>query len=163
MTRIALVVLLAACGAPMPVPDAAVTDARAVVRTLTITSDVFADPGPGARLSDGTVVTAGTGDLWLAQRSTVSIYAAAPLGICDLGVFDTLEAVPTDASACMGAAADSIVLGANADGPDAWAGRAWLVFSDTSLDLPAIYRARVVNDSVANPHVTLVFEYEPLP
>jgi hypothetical protein len=79
------------------------------------TSDVFDDPGPGARLSDGAVLPAGMGELYLAQRSTVSVFAWAPIGICDLGVVPSLAETPTDPGACLGAPMDSIVLGGNAD------------------------------------------------
>ena len=142
---------LSSCGAP-----------DATIRAITITSDVFDDPGPGARLSDGAVLAAGMGDLYLAQRSTVSVFAWAPIGICDLGVVPSFAETPTDPGACLGAPMDSLVLGGNADGQDAWVGRAGLVFPDPSFDHAPTYRARIVSDSVSNPHVTMTFELEAL-
>lgn len=158
LRTLSLAVALVACGAPA----AAVPDASTVPLTITITSDEFDAAGPGARLADGTVLPAGMGDLWLAQRSTVSIFAAAPIGICDVGSFAALSSVPTDASACLGAPNDSIVLGGNANGTDAWAGRAFLVFPDTTFDHAPTHRARIVTDAVVNPHVTMTFELERL-
>lgn len=162
MRALVLAVLLVSCSTSTTSTDAATPDAPGAVRRVTITNDVFNDPGPGVRLSDGAILPAGSGDLWLAQRSTVSIFAAAPMGVCDLGTFASLDLVPTDASACPGAPGDSVILSGNADGTDQWVGRAWLVFPTTTASRPS-YRARVVSDSDVNPSITMTFEYEALP
>jgi hypothetical protein len=157
---LAALMLCVACGAPASTTDAG-SDAGGAVRRVTITNAVFNDPGPGLRLSDGVVLPAGSGDLWLQQRSVISLYVAPPLGICDLGTSASLAATPTSLAACMGAPSDAMVLAASTDGTDQWVGRAWLVFAQTTDTVP-IYRARIVADSNANPSITLTFEYEPL-
>ena len=161
MRPLVLAILVTACSTPGTAIDAS-RDASAV-RTITLTNDVFNDPGPGARLSDGATLGAAEGDLWLAQRSTVSIFMAAPLGICGVGTFGSLDAVPTDPSACRESApAESVILGGNANGTNQWAGQAWLIFPSTSASTPS-YRARAASDSDVNPAITLTIEYEPLP
>lgn len=157
---VALSLVLVACSVAPPVPDAG-SDAGEAVRRVTITNAVFNDPGPGVRLSDGVVLPAGSGDLWLQQRSVISLYVAPPLGICDLGTSTSLASTPTDLAACTGAPSDAMVLAASTNGTDQWVGRAWLVFAQTTDTVP-IYRARVTSDSNANPSITLTFEYERL-
>lgn len=159
---LALAAILTACGTPAAAPDASVApDAGPIVRQVTITNAVFNDPGPGVRLSDGAVLPAGMGDLWIQQRSVISLYVAAPLGICDLGTAASLETTPTSLDACLGAPSDAMVLAASTNGTNQWVGRAWLVFATTTDTVP-IYRARVVSDSNANPSIVLTFEYEAL-
>jgi len=158
MKRLVIAMLLAGCGTTSSAGDAS------VVHTATLTSDVFALPGPGLVLADGTTLPEGMGDVWLAQRSVASVYVGAPLGICDVGTFSSLATVPTTLAACTNSApSDSIVLSSNLNGTNQWVGRSWLVFDDVNRDVPTpIYRARAVSDSDLNPHITLTIEYERL-
>lgn len=163
MKKLALAsLLLLACGAPAAGIDAATIDAATVPRTARITNDVFNDPGPGIRLSDGATVATG-GDLWIQQRSNVSLYVGAPLGICGVGHFTSLDAVPTTLEACLDSApSESAVLGSNQNATNQWSGRSWIVFADIDGRAP-LYRVRAVSDTDVNPSITLTIEYAQIP
>ena len=160
MKRLALVLLSFGCATTPSTGDAGADGS--IVRTATLTSDVFALPGPGLRLSDGTILSAGMGDVWLAQRSTATIDVGAPLGICDVGTFGSLSAVPTTLDACLGPApSDTSFLSSNQNGTNQWSGRAWLIVDDVNSATPTpIYRARAITDSDENPHIVMMLEYE---
>jgi hypothetical protein len=162
MRGVALALILFGC-ATTPSSGDAGSDAS-VVRTATLTSDVFALPGPGLRLSDGTILPAGMGDVWLAQRSTATISVGAPLGLCDVGTFASLAQVPTTLDACLGPApSDTSFLSSNQNGTNQWSGRAWLIVDDVNSAVPTpIYRARAITDSDDNPHIVMTLEYEPI-
>jgi hypothetical protein len=102
------------------------------------------------------------GDVWLAQRSIATMSVTAPLGICEVGTFASLAAVPITREACLASApSDTSILSSNQNGTNQWVGRAWLVFDDVDSDTPApLYRMRAIADSDDNPHITMTIEYE---
>ncbi|MFO0685305.1 MAG: hypothetical protein U0234_24815 [Sandaracinus sp.] len=149
--------VLTSCGTPPGTTDAAQIDA-ATMRRSTLTVATFSAPGPGLRLVDGATLAEGEGDLWLAQRSTVALYAAAPaVTLCPLGTFASIELAPTDESACTSglAQADNVVGGE--DGVDRAVGRAWLVVAPEGR-----YVVRAVHDEVTRTLTTLVVDVLPV-
>lgn len=157
-TALVALALLAACSPAPAVPDAATTDASISARRLTLTVATFSTPGPGLRLADGATLAEGEGDLWLAQRSTVALYAAAPTTtLCPLGTFASIELAPTDESACTSglAQADNVVGGE--DGVDHAIGRTWLVVAPEGR-----YVVRAVHDEVTRTLTTLVVDVLPV-
>lgn len=149
--------LVTSCTTMVSRDDAAALDASSTQRS-TLTVSTFGMPGPGLRLADGATLAEGEGDLWLAQRSTVALFAAAPTTtLCPLGTFAAIELAPTDESACTSglAQADNVVGGD--DGVDRAIGRTWLVVAPEGR-----YVVRAVHDEVTRALTTLVVDVLPV-
>lgn len=150
--------LLASCTTSASASDAARIDAAREARRSTLTVATFGMPGPGLRLADGATLAEGEGDLWLAQRSTVALYAAGPgTTLCPLGTFDTIELAPRDESACTSGLAQVDNLVGGEDGVDRAVGRSWLVVAPEGR-----YVARAVHDEVTRTLTTLVIDVLPV-